>query len=780
MKIRALSAIAMVVLTFGQLSGQIQIKSVNDFLKDLNGNINPSLYWYTGTQLDSTQSLAKGSWKEKETEWVCSIIATPAKHTDALDVKAIFKLSYGTTSSAAVAVSFNFDQWSDENYVMVPAIVYNGNRFHTVGNGYMPTYTKDMFYNKDLPITMSNNPRLSYEKGKASKIELLTGNAATPAFCFYSPASQLGFILLTDQLTQFGNNAIFLEENANHDHLSFVVSAPGVRKMAAGFGDFFPSGDHAVNWQSGDQITLNFRLFVFQAKDIPSLLSRFMQERKSLTGPNNPRNLMPMSEDFRLASTICKNNWITVPAGSFYTPENSNDFQLGWVSGMTNTYPMLVLNDKKERERVFTELDFVIDQLQGKSGYFYGGITSDGKLRTDKPNPEIKTINALIRKNNDALLWFYKHFMLLKEQGYGVFIKPKWEQAAKRLAHAYCNTWDRFGQLGQYIDPESGEIVIFNSTASAAAPAGLALASVYCNEPSFLNHAIEIVNYYYSQHVVKLGYTGGYSGDTSQDPDADSAYGLLESIMAIYYVTGDSKWLPMAETLANLGATFTLSYDEIFPQNSDIARLGGHMAGAVWASVQNKHAAPGICTASGDYIFKLYRATGNVLYADLIRDIQHAHTEAVDMPNHRTTNYGFGTSMERIQPTDGEGKGNIGNFIHTRNSWTETNGMLMDIEIPGIYIQTDSNECYVFDHVEVKVLKREAGKTTLSITNKTPFDASISIFAETARQAKKPLSYMAFVKWPKAKVKAGKTQIFNITNNGKTIKPELLSNDERK
>lgn len=770
MKIKVLSALAMVVLAFGHLSGQNQTQPVDDFLKNISGKMTPSVKWYSGTQCESTKSLVTGSLKTSDSEWACQMAATPSGEPDALDVTATFKLVNGNATSAAVAVSFDFDQWSDENYLMVPAIVYNGNRFHTVGNGYMPIYTKDMFYNKNLPITMSNNPRLSYETGKASKIELLTGNAATPAFCFYSPSSQLGFILLTNQSTRFGNNAMFIEENSNHDHISFEVSAPGVRKMAAGFGDFFPSGDHAADWQSGDQLTLNFRLFVFPAKDIPSLLSRFMQERKSLTGPNNPRNLMPMSEEFRLASSICRNNWITVPAGSFYTPENSKDFQLGWVSGMMNTFPMLALNDEKERERVFTEFDFVIDRLQGKSGYFYGGITSDGKLRTDKPNPEIKTFNALVRKNNDALLWFYKHFMLLKEQGYGGFIKPKWELAAKRLALAYCNTWDKFGQLGQYIDPETGEIVIFNSTASAAAPAGLALASVYCNEPSFLNHAIEIVNYYYRQHVVKLGYTGGYSGDTSQDPDADSAYGLLESIMAIYYITGDSKWLPMAETLANLGATFTLSYDAIFPQSSDIAKLGGHMAGAVWASVQNKHAAPGICTASGDYIFKLYRATGNKLYADLIRDIQHAHTEAVDMPNHRTTNYGFGTSMERIQPTDGEGKGSIGNFIHTRNSWTETNGMLMDLELPGIYLQTDKNELYVFDHVEAKVLKHEAGKTTLSITNNTAYDASVSIFAETSKQARKPLNYVAFVEWPKVSVKSGESKMVTVSSEGQIIR----------
>lgn len=766
-------AILFTVLLFS-ISSSAQHASINDLVKaitPLSGSLRLVITKYNHTKVISSYTSQKGEIKTDEGKWKTHLaVSKVPNQPEALDFTATFILMDGIASSTGVTLSFDFNQWSNENYVLVPAIVYNGNRFHTVGNGYCPMYTKEMFYDPKLPVTMSNNPRLSLEKGTASKIELQTGNAATPAMCFFSPSKKRGFILLTEQKTRFGNNGLLIEENAAKDHISFKATAPAVREFAAGFGDFFASGDKAADWNKGDSLSLHFRLYTFSAQNIPSLLEKFMQVRKSLTGSNAPRNLVPMSKIVELGTTICSGNWITVPAGSYYTPENSKDFQLGWVSGMMNTYPMLALNNEKERERVMTELDFVVDKLQGKSGYFYGGITAHGDLRSDKSNPEIKKISVLVRKNNDALLWFMKHLLLLKEQGYSNLIKPKWEQATKRLAHAYVNTWKKYGELGQYVDPETGEIMVFNSTASAAAPAGLALASQYFKEPEFLKDAIDIVNYYYKRDIVNQGYSGGYSGDTSQDPDADSAYGLLESIMAIYYMTGDPAWLEKGKTLANLGATYTLSYDEVFPPNSAIAKLDGHMAGAVWASVQNKHAAPGICTASGDYIFKLYRATGNTLYADLIRDIQHAHTEAVDMPNHRTTNYGFGTSMERIQPTDAEGRGSTGNFIHTRNSWTETNGMLMALEIPGIYLQTDKKVLYVFDHIEATVVKRDPKGIMLSVTNKTPYDASVSILAESSQQAKKPLSYTAFVHWPKVEVMGGKTQLFRITNVNGEIK----------
>lgn len=398
------------LLLFVQLSGQNPVRPVNDFLEVLKGDINPTVSWYTGTHLDPIHSLASGFLNVGNTDWSCKITSLSAKPPEVLDMTATFKLSKGSASSAAVAVSFNFDKWSTENYLLVPAIVYNGNRYRAIGNAYNPDYPKDMYYNPGVPLTISNNPRLSNQFGEASFIELQTVNASTPAVCFFSPSLKKGFILLSEQDTRFGNSGISIEENAERTKAFIKISAPSVRKLACGFGDFFPSGDKAADWESGDELSLRFRLYAFDAVSIPNVLQKFMEVRKSLTGPNNPRNRIPMSKHFELASGICSNNWITVPAGSYYMPENSRDFQLGWVSGMMNTYPMLALNNQKERERVVTELDFVVDNLQGESGYFYGGITAEGKIHPKKMNPKIPQVHAMVRKNCDALLWMISIF----------------------------------------------------------------------------------------------------------------------------------------------------------------------------------------------------------------------------------------------------------------------------------------------------------------------------------------------------------------------------------
>jgi hypothetical protein len=93
----------------------------------------------------------------------------------------------------------------------------------------------------------------------------------------------------------------------------------------------------------------------------------------------------------------------------------------------------------------------------------------------------------------------------------------------------------------------------------------------------------------------------------------------------------------------------------------------------------------------------------------------------------------------------------------------------MALEIPGIYLQTDADEFYVFDHVEAKIVKRDKNGVSLEIENPTKFDAEVAILAEKAEQANNSLGNNAFIHWPKVKVKAGKTVLFQISKDGKVI-----------
>lgn len=729
--------------------------SVNEFLKPLAGHFRPLICRYSGSQLAVSRSPRNGELQAEGAGWHCDLKTDPVSgEPDALDMTLGFRLSEGSATNAGVAAAFDFAPWSRENYVLVPAAVYNGNRFRVVNSGYCAPFPKSDCYDRNLALTISDSPRLSRARGVPSKIEMLTGNAATPALCFFSPAQQRGFILLTEQRTRFGNAGLFIEENAQQNAATFVVSTPGVRERAAGFGDFRDSGDTGAEWKAGDEVVLRLRLYSFPARDIPELLQKFMEVRKSLTGPNHPRNLTPFSAvrkfslDFQNA-----HRWYEHPTGSFFRSGNWDKLDLGWVGGLIGTFPQLALDEAVPRQRVFANIDTVVNQLQGQSGYFYT-LALNGKREDERPeSPGM----ALTRRNADALFWLTKHLLLLRAQRHADLIKPEWETAARRLAQAFVRTWKKEGEFGNYVHPDTGEIVIFNSTSGAMAPAGLALAGQYFREPEFLDVAQASARFYYERDVLKLGLTGGGCADILQDPDCESSYGFLCSLVTLYDVTGDAEWLKLAKTVANLGATWTVSYDYQFPPGCSLNNLKANIAGAVYASVQNKHAAPGICTTSADYLFKLYRATGERCYAELLRDIIHAHAEVMETPGRVTTGMGPGSSMERITLADGEGRGAIGQILHTSNGWTEDNGMLMALENPGIYLRTDRDEIVVFDHVEVRVVERSQTGTTLEITNPTRFDAEVTLLAESAPQAAKPLGCTAFMSWPKVDVKAGGT-----------------------
>ena len=301
---------------------------------------------------------------------------------------------------------------------------------------------------------------------------------------------------------------------------------------------------------------------------------------------------------------------------------------------------------------------------------------------------------------------------------------------------------------------ETGEVAVYNTTGGAMAVGGMALASVYYREPAYLSIAREAAKVYYDSFAL-VGFTSGGCGDILQNSDSETAAALMTSLMTLYEVTGEELYLEQSADLANLCATWTVSFPYRLPKETPLARLGAKLTGAVWASTQNKHGTPGFCTQSGDALFKLYRATGDTLYAELLRDIIHAHAEGIQ-PD--------GKISERLTYCDADHRGSRADGWNT--GWNETNGALMALEIPGIYVRTDKGRLYVFDHVEAKILKRNPEYLLLQVTNPTAYDAVVTVFAENAEEAACPLGDNAFLHWKdKVVVKAGKDVKYRLRIN---------------
>ena len=559
-------------------------------------------------------------------------------------------------------------------------------------------------------------------------------------------AQQKGYVLLTDQgIERDGviyDHALIVEETPDRSVSSLVVSAPGVREKRLEFIGFSESRDRGLSFQKGEEVKIRVRLFAFDASAVPAVLDRFHQVRKLHTGENHPRNLKPASEVMRLMTSNIDRRYLKCDDWEFYRPENADWISFGWIGGMMNTYPMLALGDGEHLQKVKNTFDFGLSG-QGKFGYYYSVLNSEGKTFCGlKEKPEV----ALVRQNADVLYWMVKQFMLLKAQNKADAINPEWEKSIMRLADAFVHTWNTCGELGNYINVETGDVEVYNTTSGTMAVAGLALASQYYDKPEYLEIAEQIGDAYYKEFSL-VGFTSGGCGDILQNADSETSIAFLTSCNLLYELTRKPVWLKRAQDAANLCATWVISFDYVLPKETELAKVDGRLTGAVWASTQNKHSAPGFCTSSADALFRLFRATKDFRFAELVHDVWHGYVEGIT-PN--------GFICERLGYCDVELRGTR---LHGDggNGWTELNGCMMAMELPGLYIRPEKNLFYAFDHVDVKLIKGNEREMLFSITNTTPFDAEISVLSESETEAAKPLSSVAFVNWKKIKVKAGKT-----------------------
>ncbi|KKO89827.1 hypothetical protein AAW12_19880 [Sphingobacterium sp. Ag1] len=650
---------------------------------------------------------------------------------------------------AGVAVAFDAYNWSSDNFVMIPAVVYNGNRQRIVNREYATGLDKTDYYRKDLALTSNPIPQLSPEFGANSQLEVNISNTSTPLMAYLDRKQQQGVFLFTDQGITWKNevkdHALIIEESRDRSLASFVVSAPGVRSRKPEFIGFSESPDRGISVVPGDELQIRVTRIVFPAMDVPQLYAHFMQERKLHVKETAPRNLMPMSEVFTRMAKNIDERYYTKDNIGFYCPENADWMSYGWVGGLINTYPMLAMADKVHFDRVSHTFNFALPRGRGASSYYYDVLGADGRViyrDGAKLNPGI----GLTRKNADVLYWMVKQFMLLKKQGKSALIDSAWENEVKQLADAFVKTWQDEGTWGNYLAIESGKIAAYNTTGGAMAVAGLTLAASYFHHDHYLAVAKEAAKKYYDEFAL-VGFTSGACGDILQNADSETAIALTTSLMTLFEQTGDRKYLEQAKNLANYTASWTVSFPYQLPENTALAKLGANLTGAVWASTQNKHGAPGFCTQSGDVLFKLFRETGTSLYADLIRDVIHAHAEGIQ-PNGKIT--------ERLTYCDADSRGSRGDGGKT--GWNETNGALMALEIPGVYVRKDKATAYAFDHILVKTVKKTSQGLAVTLHNPTAYDANVSILAEDAAEAARPLGENAFWDWnKKVNIKAGDT-----------------------
>lgn len=689
-----------------------------------------------------------------------------AGREDALDGVLNIAVTDGASAALTAALELVIGDWSREHWLLLPAAAYNGNRFHCEPLPYAPILPAGSpILCERPPVHITDVPRLNDGAGD-SRIQLLTGDLTTPAVAFHDPTAGRGCILLFEQGSVFGNHGVTVTENDARSEAVICVEAPGVRRdtiYAAGPATTTPSPDRGAYWQAGDRVALRFRLFEFAAPVLQDMFDRFAAVRKDLTGPVHFRHLLPFSAAWALQEEKYNRDSWDEQRGRYMVGVHrdvdkgvkSQDWQPGWVGGGMATQALIFTGTSLSRERAVRNLDWMLTQTQASSGFLRGMIWKDTVF---DDGYMVRHPHAAgwsnVRRNADVLFFVMKQVQLLAARDTSWRLPASWRAAIERLADRFVKLWETYGQLGQIIDINSGAMVLGGSSGGAIAPAGLALAAEWFSRPEWLAAAEEIARHYLERDA-RQGLSTGGPAEILQCPDSESAFGMLESFAVLWEITRRPEWLAAAADMGRQCATWVASYDYRFPAGSILGRLDSRGAGTVWANVQNKHSAPGICTLSGDSLLKVFRGTGDRFFLDLAREIAHALPQYLSRADRPVGDMPSGWMCERVNFSDWEGFEHIGGMMFGP-CWCEVSLMLSWIELPGVYAQTDTGLVGAFDHVDALVTGREGNALRMRLHNPTRFPARVRVLAECAADAaKRSLGCNALLHAPVVDIPAG-------------------------
>ncbi|MCC5847278.1 MAG: hypothetical protein JJU29_04215 [Verrucomicrobia bacterium] len=649
----------------------------------------------------------------------------------------------GEAKQISVSLDFGFPQWSEAVHVLSPGAVYNGNRFPAIPDRYPPLPPLRTADEPDQRPRITRVPRLSVEAG-ASRIEIPSSDPAIPGMGFWFPKQQRGVWFLTPERNTQGVFGYTLEENEARNGAVLRIGSPCVREHAYEMtNDQGPSPDQAADLVQGDRMEISVLCVELSCASVQDLYDALVPLRNAMVPRPRPPCEIPLSAVWEIQEEkLNRENW--VEAGGYYAvgvePMRSKsihqDWQAGWVGGMIFTHALYLQGDARSRERVRRNFDFLFEKGQAPSGFFYG-VIHKGRVIGD----HFRDDNApwhLLRKSADVLFYGLSTLAAMPEAE----VKAEWKQGFRACADAFVRLWDANGQLGQFVDHNTGELLVSGSLSAGIAPAGLVLASRAFPERAadYLRVAVAAAEHYDSVYL-RVGLTNGGPGEIAQCPDSESVAGLLESLVTLAEETEEFRWVDAASRCAAQAASWVFSYDAAFPDDSTFGKLGMRSAGTVLANVQNKHSAPGICTHSGLSLLRLYRLSQNTFHMDLLRDIARAlpqYMSRADRPIAWKIPYNPpespdirhlkpGWMCERVNVTQWGPTECIGEVFYY-SCWCEASLALTRAELPGVYARPDTGAVWCLDAVEAAWT--DDARNALRIQNPTAWPARVRVWFE--------------------------------------------------
>lgn len=490
-----------------------------------------------------------------------------------------------------------------------------------------------------------------------------------------------------------------------------------------------PSPDRAVDWEAGEAATLEVRVFVFPCTSRLDLLRRFTRIRTAFHPSGVHRAHLPLTAARTLIEEKYNcDNWDETQG--FYASVTIREgglpsWQAGWVGGGISNYSLLAQGTSETAVRSRRGLDFICQEAVSPSGFFRGMYQNGQWLDDSFGHSRNSEVWHMTRRSADLLLFLVKQIHWQHQHHAGRESPAAWGRAALGCTEAFVRLWQREGQIGQFVDENTGTLLVGQSDSAAILPAALALAGKVFDDDVLRRVAHETGEDFW-RRFERQGFTTGGPGEILSAPDSESAFGLLESLVTLWETTGERVWLERAEAAANYCATWCVSYNFDFPRKSTFGSLQMSSTGTVIANAQNKHSSPGICTLSGDSLFRLFRATGRRFYLDLISEIATLLPQYVSRGDRPITAGQGGESLpacwicERVNLSDWLEP--VGEIFYG-SCWCEVSLLLTALELPSIYFRRDTGLLTSLDRIEARISAQSDDAWTLEITNPTAFPA---------------------------------------------------------
>lgn len=562
------------------------------------------------------------------------------------------------------SLSVTFSEWEDDTYIFLPACVYGGNQYQRKKMKYPPMYEETDLGIHGKPL-ISDVPALNVDG--SGKIEVTSGDLSVPCVGVFFKEKAKAFFIFTEQACKDKNIGFRVEKG------NITIQFPVIRSQCYRMcRTDMPSRDCGITVQKGEEIHVNLYMKEFVCQDLSKFFEWFFEKRRILVSNESAPNGYTKELWNLMETHMNRDNF----NGEYYA-EISGNWQCGWVGGGMSSLPLLQYGNEISQKRAIQTIDFMTSHVSG-AGFFYSMI-ENGEISDDGFHHEHMKHSMLVRKNGDALYFLFKHFDVIPP-------KKSWITAAKNCADAFVKLYERYHDFGQFIHIETGEMMIGGTASGASVISALVRAWKYFKEEKYLYIAKQAGEEYYRNYVAK-GVTYGGPGEALCAPDSESAYAMLESMILLYETTKEEKWLAYAKDSIHLLSSWIMPYAYQFPKESEFGRLQINTVGSVFANVQNKHSAPGFCTASGEAVYKLYQYTGNQKYLQLLRDVVFCLPQCVSTEIRPIFSWDKeprkllpGWINERINTSDWEGQQRIGAVFYG-SCWCETSLLLSFSEL---------------------------------------------------------------------------------------------------